>query len=162
MTYFDQLHKIALNLCLSIGWKRRTRGTCNFKHCTKQCNTLQKCAKIWNIWKHCLQEVARRWSEFKPRGFFPPLLPAIRDCCPLTVGSEKKKISTVGSKKREKRSTVGSKKREKRSTVGSKTKLLKNSRSKELTLADRNVWMTKTRGCKENCQWTSNIWNVNG
>ena len=27
-----------------------------------------------------------------------------------------------------------------------------NSRSKELTLADRNVWMTKTRGCKENCQ----------
>ena len=29
-------------------------------------------------------------NEFKPRGSFPPPLPAIRDCCPLTAGSKNK------------------------------------------------------------------------
>ena len=59
-------------------------------------------------------------------------------------------------KGKEKRSTVGSKKREKKSIVRSKKMLKneeeKNRKSKELTFAERNVWMTKTSGCKENYQ----------
>ena len=47
----------------------------------KKCKNLKYLKTLWT----------RNCSLFKPRGFFPPLLPAIRDCCPSTVGSEKEK-----------------------------------------------------------------------
>ena len=59
-----------------------------FSNCTKQCNTLAKCAKtdIFETTAHSLHK------KFKPRGFYPPPLPAIHDCCPSTAGSKERKM----------------------------------------------------------------------